>query len=160
MDNYKFTTKNLIIDGERTRIVYSLEEDGTLKIYRKLEKGKEFWMDIEPFNPLYPAAKAAFDEKAEKRATYDAQGTREHVTTWIDGAQLKGSGYVISLAKDIGTGTAGRILVTFKRRPSADTIQMVKDAGFYWSPTGKHWSRKLTNKGWMAAQELHQAMSK
>ena len=160
MEGYKFTTKNLIIDGERTRIVYELAEDGTLRIYSKLEKGKQHMFDLEPENPLYPEARAAYDEKAAKRAAYEAHGTHEHVTTWIDGAQLKGSGYVISLAKDIGTGTAGRILVTFKRRPSADTIQMVKDAGFYWSPTGKHWSRKLTNKGWMAAQELHQAMSK
>ena len=66
------------------------------------------------------------------------------------GLEMKGPGFVIKM-----DGSINRATVTFKRKPSAEVREMVKAAGFYWSPVHKQWSRGLTFKAWTAAQELY-----
>ena len=152
MDNIKFTTKSMIIDGNRTRVRYSMDGDN-LTVTGKTDDGKEFSITLDPSSPHYNLAKAAYDLKAEKRAAMESQ-PREVQEKMFAGMQLKGRNYVILMDDSIGRAT-----ITFKTVPSKAVREEVKAAGFYYSPNHKQWCRKLTNKAWKASQELHQKLS-
>ena len=153
MKTAKFTTRSMILeDGTRYRVRYSLLDADALEIIARTDSGKEFKITLTPDHEQYKAARAAYDEKAAKRAKYDAE---EHETPekFFSGMEIKGPDWVIKM-----DGSIGRATVTFKRKPSAETREMVKAAGFYWSPVHKQWSRGLTHKAWRAAQELAQQL--
>lgn len=145
----RFTTKSMIIGAERFRVLYSLNNDGSIVISGKPDAGRAFVITLPPDHPHYAAARAAYDEKAEKRAKYDAE---EHPAPdkWFIGQELKGNGWTIRM-----DGSIDRATVTFSRKPSPETRALVKAAGFYWSPVHKQWSRGLTHKAWKAAQDLY-----
>ena len=65
------------------------------------------------------------------------------------GMEIKGKGWMIYF-----DGEHERTRVIFKRKPSDNVREAVKAAGFYWSPVMKSWNKKLTNKAFMAAQNL------
>ena len=153
MKNVKYTTRSMIMeDGTRFKARYNLAEDGALEIIAITDAGKEFKVTLAPDHEQYAAARAAYDEKAEKRARYEAEKP-EAPDKWFIGQELKGPGWVICM-----DGSIDRATVTFKRKPSPETRELVKAAGFYWSPVHKQWSRGLTHKAWRAAQELYQQL--
>ena len=149
MSTVKFTTKSMIMDGNRTKVFYTLNDDETLTVSGGLETGKPFVITLKPDHEHYAAARAAYNEKAEKRAKYQAEKP-EKTEKWFIGQELKGNGFSILM-----DGSIDRATVTFKRKPSPEIREKVKAAGFYWSPTNKQWTRRLTNKAWQAAQELY-----
>ena len=148
----RYTTRSMIMGNQRFRVHYSLTESGFIEISGKLESGKDFIISLPPDHEQYAAARAAYDEKAEKRARYEAEKP-EAPDKWFIGQELKGPGWVICM-----DGSIGRATVTFKRKPDPETRELVKAAGFYWSPVHKQWSRGLTHKAWRAAQELYQQL--
>ena len=145
----KFTTRAMIINGTRHKVRYHLTDAGALEISGELENGKPFIITLPPDHDHYPAARAAYDEKAAKRAKYDAE-PRETLEKSFVGIEMKGPGWIIKM-----DGSINRATVTFKRKPDPATRELVKAAGFYWSPVHKQWSRGLTHKAWRAAQELY-----
>ena len=148
----KFTTKSMIIDGNRQRVKYEL--DGEAVIVRGMTPdNKEFSIRLDASSEHYQAARAAYDEKAAKRAALEA-APREVPEKFFAGLQLKGRDFVIVFDASIDRAT-----VTFKRKPSPKVREMVKAAGFWWTPTHGCWSRKLTHKAWRAGQELYQKLS-
>lgn len=50
-------------------------------------------------------------------------------------------------------GPADRVQIIFRRFPPAEARQIVKDAGFYWSPALKCWQRRITKKAERAAYD-------
>ena len=148
MSTIKFTTKSMVSAGIPIKVVYSLEGE-TLTVKGKEEENKDFTLVLTPTDDLYPQALAAYQAKQEKRAKAAAQ-PKEVPEKLYKGTVLKGAGFTIFM-----DGSIDRATVTFKRKPSADVREMVKEAGFYWSPNHGCWSRKLTNKAWKAAQELY-----
>lgn len=152
MANVKFTTKSMIMDGVRSKVAYTMDgENLILKITSPDEK--IYALTLSPDHEFYPAAKAAHDEKAAKRAAYEANKP-EPAEKLYKGMQLKGRGFVILM-----DGSIDRATVTFKSKPSAKVRELVKAAGFYWSPNHGCWSRKLTNKAWAASQELYRQLA-
>lgn len=149
MSTVKFTTKSMIVDGNRQKVFYTLTEEGALKVFGGIEAEKPFSITLTPDHEYYAAARAAYDKKAENRAKYEAEKPAAP-DKWFIGQELKGSGFSIKM-----DGSINRATVTFKRKPSPETREKVKAAGFYWSPVHKQWSRGLTNKAWKAAQELY-----
>lgn len=145
----RFTTRSMMIGEKRYRVHYALNEDAALEISGELESGKAFSITIKPDEPHYAAARAAYEEKAAKRAKYEAEKP-DAPDKWFIGQELKGPGWTIKM-----DGSIGRATVTFKRKPDAATRELVKAAGFYWSPAHKQWSRGLTHKAWRAAQDLY-----
>lgn len=51
-----------------------------------------------------------------------------------------------------------RTRVIFEKCPTKEVRQIVKDAGFYWSPAMGSWNKKLTFKAYRAALELAKAL--
>ena len=51
-------------------------------------------------------------------------------------------------------GPADRVQVVFDKYPGAQACQIVKAAGFYWAPTLKCWSRRITRKAERAAYDV------
>ena len=152
MASVKFTTKAMILDGVRSKVTYSMEgENLVLKLVSPDEKIHT--VTLCPDHEYYTAAKAAHDEKAAKRAEYEANKP-EPAEKLYKGMQLKGRGFTILM-----DGSIDRATVTFKRKPSKATRELVKAAGFYWSPNHGCWSRKLTNKAWIASQALYQQLA-
>ena len=151
MANVKFTTKSMIVDGVRHRVAYTLRADEYLEVSGEID-GKAFQIAIAPNSKYYASARAAYDEKAAKRAKYEAERPETPEKLFV-GTELKGPGYTICM-----DGSIGKATVTFKRKPSVEVRALVKAAGFYWSPVHKQWSRGLTNKAWRAAQELHKQL--
>ena len=145
----RFTTRAMIMNGIRRKVRYSLTESGALEISGELENGKPFIITLPPDHDHYPAARAAYDEKAEKRAKYDAEPHDAPDRSFV-GIEMKGPGWTIKM-----DGSINRATVTFKRKPDAATRELVKAAGFYWSPKNKQWTRGLTCKAWRAAQALY-----
>ena len=62
---------------------------------------------------------------------------------------IKGKGWEIAL----GDGY-DRIRVIFKRPPCVEIRELVKEHGFYYSPSLKSWNRGVTCKGYRAAEKL------
>ena len=152
MANVKFTTKSVIIDGVRNKASYTMEgENLVIKMITAQEK--IITLTLDPKHEHYKAAKAAFDEKAAKRAAYEANKP-EPAEKPYKGMKLKGRGFEIYM-----DGSIDRATVTFKRRPSSQVRELVKAAGFYWSPNHNCWSRKLNNKAWTASQALYQQLA-
>ena len=149
----KFTTKSMITeDGNRFKVKYSMEgENIIVKAYTPDDKIVSF--NLAPGHELYTAAKAAYDEKEAKRAAYEASKPAADEKLF-KGMTLKGRDFTIYM-----DGSIGRATVTFKRKPSAERRELVKAAGFYWSPVHGCWSRKLTNKSWTAAQALYSQLA-
>lgn len=56
-------------------------------------------------------------------------------------------------------GPANRVQVLFDKFPPATARQIVKDSGFYWSPTLKCWQRKISVKGIKAAQDVAEKLA-
>ena len=44
--------------------------------------------------------------------------------------------------------------IVFRRFPPVEARQIVKDAGFYWSPSLKCWQRRITKKAERAAYDV------
>jgi len=152
MASVKFTTKSMIIDGQRSKVTYTMDgENIVLKLVSPDEKVHT--ITLSPDHEYYAAAKAAHDEKAAKRAAYEASKP-EPVEKLFKGMQLKGRDFVILM-----DGSIDRATVTFKRKPSKERRELVKAAGFYWSPNHGCWSRKLSNKAWIASQALYQQLA-
>lgn len=51
-------------------------------------------------------------------------------------------------------GPADRVQIVFRRFPPVEARQIVKDAGFYWSPSLKCWQRRITRKSERAAYDV------
>ena len=49
---------------------------------------------------------------------------------------------------------ADRVQIVFRRFPPVEARQIVKDAGFYWSPSLKCWQRRITRKAERAAYDV------
>lgn len=64
-------------------------------------------------------------------------------------ADIIGQGFRIEF-----NGPHNGIQVLFDKFPTDEARKLTKAAGFYWSPTLKCWTRKITNKGKRAAEEL------
>lgn len=152
MANVKFTTKSVIMDGVRNKAIYTLDGEN-LVIKMTTPDEKIVSLTLDPSHDLFAAAKAAYDEKAAKRAAYQANKP-EPAEKLYKGMKLKGRGFEIYM-----DGSIDRATVTFKRKPSAQVRELVKAAGFYWSPNHNCWSRKLTNKAWTASQALYQQLA-
>ena len=152
MENVKFTTKAVIIDGVRNKASYTLDGDNLI-IKMVTPQDKVITLNLSPEHKHYTAAKAAFDEKAAKRAAYEANKP-EPAEKLYKGMKLKGRGFEIYM-----DGSINRATVTFKRKPSAQVREQVKAAGFYWSPNHNCWSRKLNNKAWTASQALYRQLA-
>ena len=67
---------------------------------------------------------------------------------------IRGIGFVIQFS-----APAGRIQILFDKFPPEKVRQVVKESGFYWSPTSKMWQRKITTKGIRAAQDAAQRIA-
>ena len=94
--------------------------------------------------PAEKPAPAAAPSVLKQRYASQAKPRKEFI-----GTEIKGRGWVITF-----DGSYDRTRVIFKRYPSEAAREAVKAAGFYWSPAMKSWNKKLTNKAYMAAQEL------
>lgn len=64
-------------------------------------------------------------------------------------ADIIGQGFRIEF-----NGPHNGIQVLFDKFPTDEARKLTKAAGFYWSPTLKCWTRKITNKGKRAAEEF------
>lgn len=51
-------------------------------------------------------------------------------------------------------GPADRVQIIFHRFPPEQARKIVKDAGFYWSPSLKCWQRRITKKAERAAYDV------
>lgn len=67
---------------------------------------------------------------------------------WV-GTAIKGKGWEIEL----GCGY-DKIRVIFKKPPCAGIKELVREFGFYYSPSLKSWNRGVTCKGFRAAEKL------
>lgn len=56
--------------------------------------------------------------------------------------------------KDKPQRSADRVQIVFRRFPPVEARQIVKDAGFYWSPSLKCWQRRITKKAERAAYDV------
>lgn len=105
-------------------------------------------------------------ERWMDRITKTSAATLESMTNWrevLDHASGKnttcpaaelpadiiGQGFRIEF-----NGQHNGIQVLFDKFPSEEARRLTKASGFYWSPTLKCWTRKITNKGKRAAEEL------
>lgn len=151
MESVRFTTKSVIIGENRFRVIYTMEGE---KLTVTEKEKKEVLFTLSPADgEAYKSAMAAFQLKQEKRAAA-ADQPREAPDRSFVGTRLKGDGYEIFF-----DGSIDRATVTFKRAPSAAVRELVKAAGFWWTPSHKCWSRKLTCKAWRAGQELHMQLA-
>ena len=65
------------------------------------------------------------------------------------GQTIKGKGWRIEF-----DGAYGKTRVIFTRKPSDGIRELVKAAGFYWSPTLKSWNKGLNWRAYRAALDL------
>ena len=144
----RFTTKAVIMDGIRFKAVYELTENETLKITMTSPENAKTELILEKGRPEYIAARAAYDEKAAKRAAGKIDPES------YAGIKLQGGWFTISYEKDID-----RCIVKFSKKPAPEIREIVKAYGFWWTPSQKCWSRRLNNGSWFAGQELYKKLT-
>ena len=113
----------------------------------------EFLYDIA--EDAAPAPKKARKDRERKPAALDpAKAARGPVPEKdFIGTEITGRGWRI-----LFDGEENRTRVIFDKVPTKEVRQIVKDAGFYWSPAMGSWNKKLTFKAYRAALDLAKAL--
>lgn len=114
---------------------------------------EEFLYDL--MEDAAPAPKKARKDRERKPAALDpAKAARGPVPAKdFIGTEITGRGWRI-----LFDGEENRTRVIFDKVPTKEVRQIVKDAGFYWSPAMGSWNKKLTFKAYRAALELAKAL--
>lgn len=102
-------------------------------------------------SPDFDAA-CKWAEKVCDRIAKTSAATLATMTDWrqvLDHASGKGKPQ--RSADDL---PADRVQIVFRRFPPVEARQIVKDAGFYWSPSLKCWQRRITKKAERAAYDV------
>jgi len=144
----RFTTKAVIMDKIHFKAAYELQENETLKITMTSAEGARTELILEKGRPEYMAARAAYDEKAAKKAAGKIDPES------FAGMKLKGGWFTISYEKDID-----RCIVKFTKKPAPEIREIVKAYGFWWTPTHNCWSRRMNSGSWIAGQELYKKLT-
>ena len=90
--------------------------------------------------PVFDPAKLAIDMTPAARP----EPRKEPATT-----PIIGNGFRIVFNEELS-----RTQIIFSKFPCKAARELVKEAGFYWSPNNQAWQKKLTNKARRAAEEL------
>ena len=148
MANVRFTTKSAIMDGIRFKAQYSLADDETLTV-KLIGESAPMTLVLNKGDEHYLAARAAYEEKAAKRAGAGAVDQESYA-----GMKLKGGWFTIFYDASID-----RCTITFRKKPAAEIRELVKAYGFWWTPSHKCWSRKMNSTAWWAGQELYKKLA-
>lgn len=172
-----FTSDTVTINGTTHQAGYSVppcNKDKAVYVFVK-QDGKSTRITFKPGQEFYAEALAAAEgvtigeamqaevdhiasmidampeQQSERKAdARPAKTERERIEAagWI-GTTIKGKGWEIyfDLACD-------RTRVIFKKPPTPGVKELVKEFGFYWSPTMKSWNKGLNHKAHRAAEKL------
>ncbi|MBP3541791.1 MAG: hypothetical protein J6K72_08305 [Clostridia bacterium] len=156
MKNITFTPSTITIDGIEYPATYTIAADETISVSVTVAAGdlrQKYRITIHPDDLHHPAAMAAAlgAGLVPKEATpAQVNQSRKNVPEKLfAGTAIKGNGWRI-----LFDTTYDRTRVIFDRVPAPAVREMVKTAGFFWSPQLKSWNKKLTHKAFRVAQDL------
>ena len=87
-----------------------------------------------------------------RRAPTQRQITRIEYEFTVDGKTYRND--VSGLSGSGALQRGDRVQIVFRRFAPGEARQIVKDAGFYWSPSLKCWQRRITKKAERAAYDV------
>ena len=176
-----FTPDAVIFDGDRYPATWTRSSTGRTVYLTYTIDGDAFrlWLSAGTCEALYRAALQAMDGDTvdvDGETVGLVMGTAKHVAprperTEAEAAAKQRHGDVPEMLF-IGTAIEGktwRILfdgdtqktrVIFRRVPSAAVRSIVKDAGFYWSPSLGSWNKGLNHRAFRAALDLKNQLIK
>lgn len=181
-----FTPDTVIIDGVTFPAGYSIPPhgDGSVFVFITVpSREKPVRATIRPEDPRHAAALAAAqgytastsepaqeepqeqpqeqpaepvqDDQSQEEPAPDAKQARGPVPdkSWI-GTSIQGNGWKIEFCP-----VFDRTRLIFDKVPTKEARELVKAAGFAWSPKLGSWNKRLTWKAYRAAQQLAAALS-
>ena len=175
MENCTFTPETITMNGLTFPAGYSIPPhgDGSVTVFITLpSKAQPVMACIAPDHPHHAAAMAAAEgynamrkqgykpqpvqpvavqeEKPQEQDNADDKKARGPVPekTWI-GTSIQGNGWKIEFCPIME-----RTRLIFDRIPTKEAREVVKAAGFAWSPKMGSWNKGLTWKAYRAAQKL------
>ena len=107
----------------------------------------------EPAAELVTVEKVTDEKVSEKKVDAAKERHGEVPEKYFKNMKLEGNGWTIFFDASID-----RARVIFNRKPPRHIRELVKEAGFWWSPKDCSWNRKMTFKSWRAGQQLHQQL--
>ena len=152
------------IDAAGIVFLHIVDENGELSDAIVIDPmGAEGWEAVDAADPALgdrmrkAAADAAQEaqrakwaqQKASREARRADQKPRDAAAMpWV-GQEIKGNGWCIYFDP-----AYDRTRVIFPNPPRSAVREIVKAAGFYWSPQTQSWNKKLTHKAYRAAMAL------
>lgn len=178
MTNCTFTRDTMTMDGHTFPAAYSIppHADGSVFVFVTIPgKDQPVRFRVAPDHPCHAAALAAAEgytaevtqpdngvvvaetriditqeQPAQEEPAHDPKQARGPVPekTWI-GTSIQGNGWKIEFCP-----VFERTRLIFDRIPTKEARELVKAAGFAWSPKMGSWNKGLTWKAYRAAQKL------
>lgn len=164
MTKCTFTTTTMTMDGKTFPASYSIQPssnphaDGSVYVFVTVAEGKQIRIKLTPDDPHHAAALAAANGQQEQPQQEQPQQEQERdpkqargpvpEKTWI-GTSIQGMGWKIEFCPIME-----RTRLIFDRIPTKEAREMVKAAGFAWSPKMGSWNKGLNWKAYRAAQKL------
>ncbi len=142
-----FTARSMVLAGNPIKVTYSM--DGNNVIVKGKGENADLIMVIKPSDENYVSARLAYETKKQHQEMAKAKNP-DYDPTYYHGEILKGDGYLIHMDGDLE-----KVTITFKRKPSEYIRNLIKAAGFYWSPVHKQWLRNLNDAAYIAAKAIH-----
>ena len=159
MKNIIFAPDAITIDGTQYPATYTITTTETVSVSVVVAAGdlqQKYRITIRPEDSHHPAAMAAalaagatVPQASTTPAQTDNKSRKNVPEKSFAGTSIKGNGWRI-----LFDSTYDRTRVIFDRVPAPAVREMVKAAGFFWSPQLKSWNKKLTHKAFRAAQDL------
>lgn len=173
MNECTFAPDSLTMNGQTFPAGYSIPPhgDGSVFVFVTVQ-GKQIRIRIAPEDPRHAAALAAAqgekpaepvqeepqeqpaepvqDDQPQEEPATDAKQARGPVPDkdWI-GSSIQGNGWKIEFCP-----VFERTRLIFDKVPTKEARELVKAAGFAWSPKMGSWNKRLTWKAYRAAQQL------
>ncbi len=157
-----FTPDSMTMNGQTFPAGYSVAPNGNVFVFVTVGE-KQTRIKLTPDAPHYAAALAAArpepdlpaeqpdeQEQTDEQAKRDPKQARGPVPEkdWI-GTSIQGNGWKIEFCPIME-----RTRLIFDRIPTKEAREIVKAAGFAWSPKMGSWNKGLTWKAYRAAQKL------